>query len=224
MSGVVRWFIKQGLYVLLFGILQFAIAGDLAWVNGWASVSIMILTVIGNAALILPKNPDLLLERSKLPSDYDKKDLPLAMVMAFSSFLVMIPAALQVRILDSHGSGLPFWIGVLICLTGTALTSWALYVNQFFSGVVRIQAERGHQVVNFGPYRYVRHPGYAGALIYLIGLPLLYQSNWSIAALILLIPALILRTYLEDQYLHSNLAGYPEYAASVKSRLIPGIW
>jgi protein-S-isoprenylcysteine O-methyltransferase Ste14 len=53
---------------------------------------------------------------------------------------------------------------LVVFAAGFAFGLWATHVNRFFSSVVRIQRERGHHVVTAGPYRWVRHPGYAGAI------------------------------------------------------------
>ncbi|MGB8982755.1 MAG: isoprenylcysteine carboxylmethyltransferase family protein, partial [Anaerolineales bacterium] len=89
---------------------------------------------------------------------------------------------------------------------------------------VRIQHERGHQVVSTGPYRFVRHPGYAGALWGYLAIPLLLDSAWAFLPAILLNGALVLRTALEDKTLQAELPGYKEFARKTRYRLFPGIW
>ncbi len=112
----------------------------------------------------------------------------------------------------------------LLCGLGGFLTAWAMFTNRFFSATVRIQTERGHVVVEAGPYRYLRHPGYAGALLFTIASPVALGS-W-----IGLIPALatgallVLRTALEDRTLCRALNGYEEYTRRTPKRLLPGIW
>jgi protein-S-isoprenylcysteine O-methyltransferase Ste14 len=100
----------------------------------------------------------------------------------------------------------------------------AMHENHFFSAVVRVQAERGHRVVDSGPYAVVRHPGYAGLLL---GTPLsgLALGSFVAAGIGLVMTALFLRRVLfEDAFLQENLAGYKEYTRRVTSRLIPGVW
>lgn len=94
----------------------------------------------------------------------------------------------------------------------------------FFSAMVRIQAERGHAVISQGPYRFVRHPGYAGGIVYQIAVPLVLGSWWAFIPSLLAVACLILRTVLEDHTLHSELDGYQDYAQHVPYRLFPGIW
>jgi len=111
-----------------------------------------------------------------------------------------------------------------ICVLAYALVVRATASNAFFSQIVRIQSERGHTVAMGGPYHYVRHPAYLGAILYELAVPILLSSWWS------LIPSgfdailMILRTALEDRTLQAELTGYDDYARHVRHRLLPGIW
>jgi protein-S-isoprenylcysteine O-methyltransferase Ste14 len=107
---------------------------------------------------------------------------------------------------------------------GYALAVWALLVNRFFSAVVRIQRDRGHFVITSGPYRCIRHPGYAGGLIASLMVPLLLTSLWALVPAGLTSIAIILRTLLEDRTLQHDLPGYKEYAQHTRFRLVPRIW
>jgi len=115
-------------------------------------------------------------------------------------------------------------LGLAGILAGYALGSYALVENRFFSGMVRIQTERGHQVVSSGPYRWLRHPGYAGALITYLGTPLFLDSVWGFVPVVLLAILLVVRTRLEDRTLQEELPGYRDYAGRVRYRLLPGVW
>jgi protein-S-isoprenylcysteine O-methyltransferase Ste14 len=100
----------------------------------------------------------------------------------------------------------------------------AMLTNRFFSPVVRIQKERGHRVIDAGPYRLVRHPGYAGMIVAapLSGLAL---GSWFSVAIALVYSGMILRrVFFEDAFLRQNLDGYPEYADRVRYRLVPGLF
>jgi protein-S-isoprenylcysteine O-methyltransferase Ste14 len=96
--------------------------------------------------------------------------------------------------------------------------------NRFFSGTVRLQPERGQRVVSSGPYRWIRHPGYAGGLLVYLATPIFLDSIWACLPAILLTALLVLRTALEDRFLQDELAGYREYAGRVRYRLVPGVW
>jgi protein-S-isoprenylcysteine O-methyltransferase Ste14 len=96
--------------------------------------------------------------------------------------------------------------------------------NRFFSSVVRIQADRGHTVATGGPYRFVRHPGYAGFIAGSFGAALLLGSRWALLPALLSAVLLVVRTVLEDRTLRAELPGYAEYAARVRHRLLPHVW
>jgi len=96
--------------------------------------------------------------------------------------------------------------------------------NRYFSGVVRIQSDRGQQVISTGPYRMVRHPGYSGGLLTYLAVPIFLDSLWAFVPVVLLVIILVVRTRLEDKLLQEQLEGYRDYAGRVRSRLLPGIW
>jgi protein-S-isoprenylcysteine O-methyltransferase Ste14 len=100
----------------------------------------------------------------------------------------------------------------------------AMHENRFFSAVVRIQSDRGHQVISSGPYSIVRHPGYAGLILVppFSGLAL---GSWIAVAVGFLMSALVVRrVFFEDSFLRKHLEGYTAYAQRVPHRLIPGVW
>jgi protein-S-isoprenylcysteine O-methyltransferase Ste14 len=115
-------------------------------------------------------------------------------------------------------------LALALILGGYVLGSYALIENRFFSGMVRIQSERGHRVISSGPYRWMRHPGYAGALLAYLGTPLFLDSLWAFLPVAIITILLFARTSLEDRTLQDELEGYREYARRVRYRLIPGVW
>jgi protein-S-isoprenylcysteine O-methyltransferase Ste14 len=115
-------------------------------------------------------------------------------------------------------------IGGSLMLLSFALTLWASRTNTFMSSQVRIQSERGHQVISNGPYAIVRHPMYAAMGMLDIGMPLLLDSWFGLMVSFLMIAVVILRVILEERTLLSELPGYSEYCGQVRFRLIPGIW
>jgi protein-S-isoprenylcysteine O-methyltransferase Ste14 len=115
-------------------------------------------------------------------------------------------------------------LALVIILAGNVLASYALLVNRFFSFIVRIQTERGHQVVSSGPYRWMRHPVYAGALLIYLATPVFLDSRWAFPPAAFLLVVLAVRTALEDSVLKDELSGYREYAGQVRYRLLPGAW
>jgi protein-S-isoprenylcysteine O-methyltransferase Ste14 len=104
------------------------------------------------------------------------------------------------------------------------MLTWSMVVNPFFEKTVRIQTDRGHHVIDTGPYAYVRHPGYVGFTGWMISAPLLLDSSWAFVPALLAVVGIAIRTALEDRTLRAELPGYAEYAARVRFRLIPGVW
>jgi protein-S-isoprenylcysteine O-methyltransferase Ste14 len=107
---------------------------------------------------------------------------------------------------------------------GMVFSSWAMVANRFFAALVRIQTDRGHTVVSTGPYRIMRHPGYAGGMLADLSFPFLLGSAWALIPIAIVLALIIIRTSLEDQTLKEELPGYQEYAAHVRYRLLPGVW
>ena len=122
---------------------------------------------------------------------------------------------------------MPWWIvalGYLLFAAGYALSTWALAVNKFFEPSVRIQTDRGQKVIDTGPYRIVRHPGYAAGIPALVGIALALGSWWALIPVGISSALVILRTQWEDQTLQAELPGYKDYTRRVRCRLIPGVW
>jgi protein-S-isoprenylcysteine O-methyltransferase Ste14 len=122
-----------------------------------------------------------------------------------------LPASLQV-------------VGLAGYATSAALIAWTIAANPFFSSAVRIQHDRGHRLVAGGPYRYVRHPGYAAFIALMATSGLGLGSVRALAPLLAWIPILLRRTVIEDRLLQEQLEGYAEYADRVPHRLVPGLW
>ena len=208
-------------------LLPLLISWDWAWWEAWAYAALTILGFGISRYLASRKNPDLLIERGKFlqhdnPEPWDKIISPL---MGLGGGLIPLVAGLDAR----FGSVLylPLWVRLVslgVIFVGYALGSYALIANRFFSGMVRIQTDRGHQVVSSGPYRWVRHPGYAGALLTYLTTPLLLESLWTFVPVVMMTVLLVVRTVLEDRTLQEKLEGYREYTQEVRYRLIPGIW
>jgi protein-S-isoprenylcysteine O-methyltransferase Ste14 len=121
----------------------------------------------------------------------------------------------------------PLWLrftGGLLFLAGYALVLWAMYSNMFFSQIVRIQTERGHAAVTVGPYRTIRHPGYLGMSLSLLGAVFILDSLWGLVCFVIYLALIVTRTSLEDRTLQAELNGYKEYSSRTRYRLLPGIW
>lgn len=121
----------------------------------------------------------------------------------------------------------PLWLRILafaVIFWGYSLEILSLWTNQFFSSAVRIQKDRGHVVIDKGPYAFVRHPGYIASILSALCIAISLNSLWALIPAGLYAFLFIARTALEDSTLRKELPGYTDYATRVKYRLIPGIW
>ncbi len=223
--GVRIWTIKNVASTVVFGALMFLAAGRLDWIMGWLFVAIMGVNIGAMLGVIGLRNPDLLAERSGLRQNTKPWDPPLAAFMAYSPFLIVLAAALDLR----FGWTRPPAIGVSLAmlapvLAGWVIMYWAMTANRFFSATVRIQDDRGHAVVSTGPYRLVRHPGYAAAIVIYASLPLMLGSVCGFVPFAPFLAVAVARTALEDRTLRRELPGYEEYCTRTRYRLVPGIW
>lgn len=213
---------------LLIPVLLFLCAWDLCWWQAWGLLLLMLASALGGRIGAERKHPGLLAERSRFTESRNIKpwDQVLAPLTAVSlSFPLVIVAGLDHRF--GWSPVFPVWVNILglaLSAAGYLFAVWALIENRFFSGVVRIQAERGHTVCDTGPYRIVRHPGYAGNLLSLPGMILALSSVWTLIPAIVALILVIIRTSLEDRTLSEELPGYQDYKRHVRYRLIPGIF
>jgi protein-S-isoprenylcysteine O-methyltransferase Ste14 len=222
-----RTIIMLVLVVLIAPFLPMIISSDWGWWEAWVYAAISIVAFIGSRALAGRRHPDLLMERARFLEAKDTKpwDVFLAPALAFGSLFILVVAGLD-RLYGwtpdlSSAINVTGLTGLLV---GFIFSSWAPIENRFFSGTVRIQKERGHHVVTGGPYRIVRHPGYAGALLGYLFIPLMLDSIWAFIPAGMTGVIVFIRTALEDKTLQEELPGYQEYARKTRYRLLPGIW
>jgi protein-S-isoprenylcysteine O-methyltransferase Ste14 len=215
------------LVIFVFPMIPMIISGVWDWWEAWAYVILSALGFIISRGLAARRHPDILDERARSMELQGAKswDKVLAPLVAFGSLFILIVAGLD----KSFGWTVPFTLNaklaaLLVIVLGYALGSWALIENKFFSGVVRIQNDRGHRVVTTGPYRFIRHPGYAGGFWVYLVMPILFDSIWAFIPTLLLVGVLFLRTSLEDRTLQAELPGYKEFTQMTRYRLFPGVW
>jgi protein-S-isoprenylcysteine O-methyltransferase Ste14 len=208
------------------GVALFWSAGRLDWWPAWTSLAVMAVWIAATAVIVLGYNPDLLAERLGPRQGEKRWDAVLVGLMGPVTLMRYILAGLDQRYGWTGGLPLGAQLGALaLCALGyDVLFVWATAANTFFSRIVRIQSERAHTVATGGPYRYVRHPAYAGAILYELAVPILLAAWPALIASGLSALLLILRTALEDHTLQAELTGYVDYARQVRYRLLPGIW
>jgi protein-S-isoprenylcysteine O-methyltransferase Ste14 len=214
-------------FVLIIPFLPLLISWRWEWWEAWAYGIICILSFAVSRLLAARRHPDLLAERAKFLRHENAQswDKLLAPLVGLGGGLIPLLAGLDARLDWSPAFGLPIKIAAMVLiLSGYALGSYALIANRYFSGMVRIQTDRGHQVVSSGPYRWIRHPGYAGALLVFLATPVFLDALWAFLPAMFLTIVLVIRTELEDRTLQDQLSGYRDYARTVRYHLLPGVW
>lgn len=202
----------------------FGSSGRLTWLNAWVLLGLNFAASVASSAL-LSRDPGLLAERSNVKAGKSWDKPIVGVVVLFGPVATWVTAGLDTRYRWSDS--MPPWslvAGIAVAVLAAALISWAMRSNRFFSSVVRIQKDRGHVVVDNGPYRFVRHPGYTGMAAFTLATPLILNSRWAFVPAVLTASVSALRTMLEDRTLCKELEGYTAYANRVKYRLVPPIW
>ena len=214
-------------FIIVIPFLPLLISQKLDWLEAWVYGLLCIVLFIISRILVARKNPDLLKERSQFMRQETARswDKVLAPLVGLGSGVILLVAGFDHLYGWSHGfRPLTKIISMVFIMGGYLLGTWALVVNRYFSGMVRIQSERGHKVISSGPYRWMRHPGYISTIFTYLATPFWLDSSWAIVPALAIISLLVLRTYLEDKFLSGELDGYKDYSRKVRYRLLPGIW
>jgi protein-S-isoprenylcysteine O-methyltransferase Ste14 len=211
--------------MLLMAALFFLSAGRLDLPRVWFFFGLYFVSLVINMVIFLKYNPEVVKARSEmLKGEMKWWDKVYAALYILLMFALPVVCGLDVRF-GAPTLGIEYYLaGILLFVAGWSFTSWALVVNKFFEGTVRIQKERGHKVITTGPYAIVRHPGYAGMILLYLSMPFGFGSLYGLIPALLLAAAFVFRTHFEDEFLQEELKGYKEYCKKTKYRLIPFVW
>lgn len=221
-TAIIRRYIQVFSTLFLQGAILFISAGTLRWNWAWIFIAVGVVILIFNG-LVLPR--EVIEERGSRKTNVKKWDKVLTNIAIFPFLGIYIVAGLDYRFGWSGAvSGTIHIIGLVTTYSGSLLFTWAMVSNLYFSTKVRIQDDRSHQVATGGPYKFVRHPGYIGYFLMVLATPVALGAWYALSFSILLSILFVIRTALEDKTLFNELAGYREYAAKVKYRLIPFVW
>ena len=212
----------------VFAVLLFLPAGTVSWWRAWAFIGFVLVGTFASTLSVARVNPDVIPERRKpilqKGQPLADKVLVLLLVAGFVAVIVLIPLdVFRLRLLPGPGP-LVSTLGLVVLLLGSWITNVALRTNAFAATVVKHMEERGQTVVDRGVYAVVRHPLYAGAALFLLGMTLWLESY--AAALLTIMPLLVLaaRILVEEKFLVDRLPGYDAYRRRVRYRLIPLVW
>jgi protein-S-isoprenylcysteine O-methyltransferase Ste14 len=215
------------LSLVVMGAILFLAAGDLRWPQGWIFLVEIGASSFAVSIWLLRHDPALLASRLAPPLQRDQEQwdriFMAVLLVAFVAWMALI--GLDAR--RFRWSAVPVWSQVLgasliaLCM----ILCWQVFrFNTFAAPQVKIQPGRAQQVITEGPYRFVRHPMYAGGSLLFIGTPLLLGSWYGLLAAPILIVAVSTRIVAEERMLRRELVGYDDYAKRVRYRLLPGLW
>ncbi len=215
-----------GMFVVFAGLL-FVAAGTLAWLPGWAYLTLFFAFVVAISAWLLRHDPALLAERLTGIGSAGQKTWDKVFFGFAATYVVAWLALMPLDAVRWHWSRMP---GVLQ-VAGALLLLGSFYAfflvfreNAYLSPAVRIQDDRGQSVVSTGPYAHVRHPMYAAAMVWAVGTALLLGSWYGLLATLGLMAGIAVRAVLEERTLRTELPGYAAYMERVRHRIIPGVW
>ena len=222
--NVTELVIRLILTMAVFGLFLFLPAGTVDWPAAWIYLVLLFSFTIGISIWLSRFNPDLLSERvsgigRSGHKRWDKVFLLILLPVFVGWYVVMALDAVRFRWLE-----IPDWlqwIGAGVLLSSFYIFYLTFRENTYLSPAVRIQTDRGQTVVSTGPYKYVRHPMYAGFILFTFGTALLLGSTYGLIGAMVLNALIAWRALREEQVLKSELPGYSEYMTRVKHRFVP---
>jgi protein-S-isoprenylcysteine O-methyltransferase Ste14 len=224
-SGI-RAIAAQSFLILVSFAILFAAAGTVNWPNAWVYFVLACVSQAVTWAVLARVNPQVINARGGVTKSgtktFDRVWVAIYPVLSLANLVVMGFDAVRF-----HWSAMPTWLsvaGIVLFIPFAVFAAWAMAVNKFFEWTVRIQDDRGQQVISSGPYGIVRHPGYISLIVSVLAGPLILGSWWGLVASGILSLVIIARTALEDRTLQAELPGYKEYAQKVRYRLVPLVW
>lgn len=225
---LVRRMLRQtAVFTAILAAMLFIAAGTLAWPEAWIYLAGSIVLGLTSGLIIASRNPELLRERMRGPMQQGQKSWDKPLMGAVIVLCALLPIAAGIDAVRLGYSHMPLWLevlgGLFVCF-GIYMFHIVMVTNAYATTVVRVQSERGHQVISTGPYAFVRHPMYTGAVFYFLGIALLLGSWWAVAIAAVLAALFAVRAVWEEETLKAELDGYAAYAERVRYRLIPGVW
>jgi len=224
-TGILARFAQIAVVFLVQALLLFLAAGTLNWLWAWVFLGIYLVGVTINSVFLLSSSPETVAERGQAKETQDWDRLVSGLWGLLQFLIIPLVAGLDLRFgWTQDFAALWHIVGAVLFAAGLGLFGWAMITNAYFSTAVRIQSDRGQTVCRTGPYRFVRHPGYLGAILQSLAIPLLLGSLWAFIPGLAAAVLMVIRTSLEDRLLQAELPGYPDFAQAVRYRLVPGIW
>jgi protein-S-isoprenylcysteine O-methyltransferase Ste14 len=216
----------QGLVglVISLALLLFLPAWTLYYWQGWIFLAVFTVSVSAITVYLVRKDPKLLVRRLNAGPTAEKETLQ--KVIQFFALIAFIAVVIVPPIDHRFGwSAVPPYVSVignLLVALGLVVIFFVFRANTYASAAIEVTADQ--RLITNGPYAFVRHPMYFGALVMLIGVPLALGSYWGLLTVIPITLVLIWRLVDEEKVLARELAGYVQYQIQVRQRLLPFIW
>jgi protein-S-isoprenylcysteine O-methyltransferase Ste14 len=221
-AGILKLARAVAVFPVVFAVVVFVAAGRLDWIWAWVYLAINLVNGFIVGPITIHRNPAPVAEHEE-PERTEKWDVGSVLYLLAMYVALPLAAGLDKRFGWSPDLGVPWHIaGALALAVGLGLASWAMITNPFVWSEVSIQ--RGQTVCSAGPYRFLRHPAYAGLILQAVGVPMLLGSLWALVPGIAAVVCIVVATSSEDRVLQAELPGYQDYAQRVRFRLVPGIW
>jgi protein-S-isoprenylcysteine O-methyltransferase Ste14 len=224
---ITRMVAQTTTWLVAMGLILFVAAGDWGWPQGWAYLAEIAISSFAFGFWLARHDPALLAARLSAPVQRDQqlwdRTFMAAAALVFVGWLIL--SALDAG--RFRWSLVPLWAQVLgaVLIALCMVVVWQTFrFNTFAAPQIRMQKDRGQRVITDGPYRIVRHPMYAGALLMFVGTPLLLGSWWGLVFVPVGVVGIGIRAVGEERMLRRELPGYNDYARQVRFRLLPGLW
>jgi len=225
--ALIKQTILSSVMLVIMLIIFCVSAGSFRIKRLWLFAAIAFIYFLGSNITLYKLNPELLIQRLKIRRKGSKTWDEILVRASILSAMILVPAVSGLDIGRYQWSSLGFscvYVDIILLIVSSVLINWAMIVNPFFEPTVRIQNEQEHRVISPGPYAYVRHTGYLSGIMWITSIPLILGSLYGLLPVAFYTTLMIIRTYLEDETLKEELAGYIEYSKRVRHRLFPYIW
>ena len=219
--------VKTLIWLAFMAALMFVPAGTIAWVQAWIYLALMGITGTLITTWLYIHAPDLLAQRAASPVQREQAAWDRIFMICMIVFFIAWMAIMGLDAVRFQASHVPVWAQAAgaIAILISQYVFWLVFrANSYAAPVVKIQQERGHTIATSGPYAIVRHPMYAGAILFLFGTPLLLGSWYGVALAPVLVVAFAWRAVMEERTLAAQFPDYADYAARVRYRFIPLVW
>jgi protein-S-isoprenylcysteine O-methyltransferase Ste14 len=219
--------IKTVIWLAFMAALLFVPAGTIAWPQAWVFLIEIAVTGVLITGWLYVHDPALLAQRMASPVQREQAAWDRIFMICAMLFFCAWLAIMGLDAVRFHLSHVPVWAQA-IGAAGILLSQYVFWLvfraNSYAAPVVKIQKDRGHAIVTTGPYAYVRHPMYAGAIFFILGIPLLLGSWVGLGLAVVLIAGFGYRAVMEERTLAAQFPDYAGYAARVRYRLVPLVW